>query len=74
MVPEFADDIAPFAGANQFAVGKHDRVEWALDFLLPELDEVKEFWVVRCQIVLLPHVGVDDPLVVGYPVEDLGGC
>lgn len=44
----------------------------AFDFLLPELDKLEQFWVIRRQIVVLPNERIQHALEVGHPVEQFG--
>ncbi len=67
----YGTDVAPFAGTNEFPVGELDRVERAVDVGLPELDKPKQFGVIGGEVVVLPSVGVQDPLIVGHPVKDV---
>lgn len=69
MNEEFAFDIAPLPGSNQFAMSEQNRVQWTLNLVLPELDEPKQFWVVWKEVVFLPNELVEHRTVIGQSVE-----
>src|SRR5580700_5427125 len=73
MQPEFAVDGADFRRLDQPRVRHRDRVQRALQLLQPEIEEFVELGKVRAEIVVLPDIGLQEPGMIGPPVEDVGG-
>jgi len=47
-------------------------MQWTLNRLLPEFDELEESRVVGRQVVVLPDEDVEDAPIVRQPVEEFG--
>src|SRR3569832_990592 len=58
---------------DQLAVRNLDRVQRALELLLPELEEAMQLGEFREEVVGLPDIGLKQPVVIGTPVQDLRG-
>src|SRR5262249_14059350 len=73
MQSKFAADRADFGGADQARVGDGDRVERALELVLPEGEEFLQLGKLGPEVVVLAHVSLQQPAVVGSAVEDACG-
>ena len=73
MQPEFAIDGADFGGLDQPCMCDRHRVQRPFQRLEPEAEEAIEGGKSRAQVVVLPDVGLQQPGMIGAPVEDLRG-
>src|ERR1700733_6962745 len=71
--PELAVDRADLRRLDQPRVRHRHRVQRALKLLQPEIEELVELRKCRAEIVVLPDISLQQPGVIGPPVEDVGG-
>ena len=72
MQPELAHHIAPFSRSNKLAVGEAHRMQRAFDPFVPELDELEQFRIIECQIILLPDEAGEHISIIRHPIVKLG--
>src|ERR1700720_713361 len=70
MQPEHAVDGAQFGRLDQARVGDRDRVERPVELLLPEGKKSLEHRKLGAEIVVLPHVGLQQPAVVRPAIKN----
>jgi len=62
---ELALDTAPFVRTDQPLVGMVDGMERPVELRLPEVQELVHFRKIKCEIIVLPDVGLQDGFEVG---------
>src|SRR5215216_6670846 len=70
---EFAVDGAHFRRPDEARVGDRHRVQRAFQRSLPEEEKLLQQRERRAQIVILPDVALQQPGMVGTPIEDMRG-
>src|SRR6202030_2096518 len=73
MQTELAVDRADFDGTDEARMRHRHRVQRAVERALPEAEEFLQQGKLRPQIVVLPHVGLQQPAIIGAAVEDARG-
>jgi len=68
---ELSFDTSPFVRTDQPLVGIADGMERPVELRLPEAQELLHLRKIRCEIVVLPDVGLQDGFDVRYPVENV---
>src|SRR5215470_723872 len=71
--PEYAADRPDLGRRDQARMRDTHRMQRAFELGLPEFEEPVEFGEARVQIVVLPDVGLEQPGVVGPPVQNVRG-
>ena len=71
MQPEFAVDRLELGRLDQLAVRDLNRVQRPFELLLPELEESLQFGEFGKQVVVLPDIGLQQPVMVRAPVQDM---
>lgn len=71
MQPEFAIDGFKLGWLDQLAVGDLDRMQRTFELLLPKLQKALQFGEVREKIVILPNVGLEEPMMVRPPIKNV---
>jgi hypothetical protein len=61
-----------FCRLDQVGVRYLNGMQHAVQALLPEAQEPEEFREFRADVVLLPHIALQEPRVVRPPVIDMG--
>src|ERR1700730_10840034 len=70
--PELAIDGADLGRLDQARMRHRHRVQRALELLQPEIEELVELGKGRAEVVILPDISLQQPGVIGPPVEDVG--
>jgi hypothetical protein len=73
MQPEFAVDGSELRRLDQLAVGHAHRMQRTLKLLFPEIEEAVEFGKFGKEIVVLPDIGLEQPMMIGTPIQDVRG-
>jgi len=73
MQPELAVDRLQLGRLDQLAMRDLHRVQRAFQLLLPERQEALQLRKFREQIVSLPDVGLQQPTMIGTPIQDVCG-
>src|SRR5690348_1859188 len=73
MQHEFAADRFELRRLDQLAVRDLDGVQRPLELVLPKLQEARQLGKVREEVVGLPDEGLQQPMMIGTPVQDLRG-
>ena len=71
MEPEHAVDGIQFRRFDESRMRDHHRMQRPVERLLPEIEKPLQFGEFRAEIVLLPDIGLEQPGVIGAPVEDV---
>src|SRR5262245_59889775 len=66
---EFAVDRLDLGRLDQLAMRDRDRMQDAFQRFLPEAQEALQFREMRAHVVFLPDVGLQEPGMVGTPVQ-----
>jgi len=74
MQSKFPADRLKLRRLDQLGVRDANRMQRPLKLLLPEGQEALQLGKFGKQIVVLPNVGLQQPLMIGTPVQDVGGC
>jgi hypothetical protein len=61
-----------FCGLYELSVGNPNPVEFSIQILFPEIEELRKVWESGRLIEILPNEALQNVLVVGHPVEDFG--
>src|SRR5689334_9640015 len=70
---EFAADRLELRRLDQLAVSHLHGMQWPLKLFLPEREKTLQLRKLGEQIVILPDVGLQQPAMIGTPVQDVGG-
>ena len=70
---ELALDTSPFVRTDEPLVGIADGVERPVKLRLPEAKELVHLRKIRCEIIVLLDVGLQDGFEIGNAVEDMRG-
>src|SRR5450631_3367282 len=73
MQPKFAVDRPQFGGLDQLAVRDLHGVQRPFQLLLPELQEFLELGKFWEEIIGLPDIRLEQPLMIGSSVQDMRG-
>ena len=60
-----------FGWFDESRVRHHHRMQGAIERFAPEIEKSLQFGEFRAEIVLLPDIGLEQPGVIGAPVEDM---
>jgi hypothetical protein len=71
--PEQAVDGLQFGRFDESRMGNGHRMQRAVQFLPPKVEKPLQFREYRAEIVLLPHVRLKQPGVIGPPIENVCG-
>jgi hypothetical protein len=71
---EEASYRAQLGGLDQLAVGDLDRMERPFKFFLPKIEEFDELRKIRKKIIGLPYIALQQPMMIGTPIQNVGGC
>src|SRR5689334_641782 len=72
MQPKLAVHGADLGRLDQAGMRDRDRVQGTLELLQPEAEKAVEDRELGAQIVVLPHIGLQQRRVIGHPVENVG--
>lgn len=70
---ELTLDTAPFVWIDQPLVGIAYGMERPVELRLPETQELMHLQKIRCEIIVLPNLGLQDGFEIGNAVEDMRG-
>src|SRR5690242_9782762 len=73
MQHELAADRFQLRRLDQLAMRDLDGVQGPLELVLPELEEARELGEFGEEVVGLPDKGLEQPMMIGTPVQDLRG-
>jgi hypothetical protein len=73
MQSEFAADRLELRRLDQLAVSHLHRMQWPFKLFLPEREKTLQLGKLGEQVVILPDVGLQQPAMIGTPVQDVGG-
>ena len=73
MQPENSVDRLDLGRLDQARMRDHDGMQRPLDRFLPEGQEAVQLREIRAQVVILLDIGLQQPRMIGAPVQDLGG-
>src|SRR5262245_39065960 len=68
---ELAVDRLELRRLNQPAVSHAHRMQWPFKLFLPEREKTLQLGKVGEQIVILPDVGLQQPAIIGTPIQDV---
>lgn len=71
MQPEYAVHRAQLGGLDQLGMRHRDRVERAVELLLPECQEILQRRKFRKHVVVLPDIGLEQRRMIRHPIENL---
>src|SRR5262245_7338889 len=71
--PEFPVDCLEFAGLDELAMRDAHRMQWPLKLFHPECQEAVQLGKFGKEIVVLPDVGLQQPAMIGTPIQNVRG-
>jgi hypothetical protein len=74
MQPELAVDRLELGRLDQLAMRHLHRMQRPFELLLPERQEALQLGKFRKQIVGLPDIRLQQPMVIGPPIQNVGCC